>query len=112
MLREHGFWGQHPQFHREMGLLSGANGDIVKPLTLRGQLSTGLPLKLPADLAHLPHTTDVADRFGIVEGIPPVPTELLPSALPPPAARLNLDHGRLRMSPKPPPNKEIVVHNH
>src|SRR3546814_18546439 len=21
MLREHGFWGQHPQFHREMGLL-------------------------------------------------------------------------------------------
>src|SRR3546814_12862138 len=77
MLREHGFWGQHPQFHREMGLLSGANGDIVKPLTLRGQLSTGLLWKLPAELAHLPDTTDVADRFGIVDWIPPVPKELL-----------------------------------
>src|SRR3546814_16006368 len=42
MLREHGFWGQHPQFHREMGLLSGAIGDIVTHLTLRGPLSTGL----------------------------------------------------------------------
>src|SRR3546814_3160702 len=40
MLREHGFWGHHAQFEREMGLLSGANGDVVKPLTLRGQMST------------------------------------------------------------------------
>src|SRR3546814_15752571 len=99
MLRGHGLCGQHPHFHRGMGLRSGANGDIVKPLTRRGQLSTGLLWKLPAELAHLPDTTDVADRFGIVEWIPPVPKELLAIAMPLTAARLNFEIGRLKMYP-------------
>src|SRR3546814_7102596 len=62
MLRAHGFWGQHPQFHREMGMLSGANGELGKPLTLRGQLSTGLLWTLPANPAHLPDPTNFPTR--------------------------------------------------
>ena len=109
MLREHGFWGQHPQFGREMGLLSGANGDVVKPLTLRGQMSTGLLWKLPDHLSHLPDTTDVAAEFGITEWIPPVPAELLAIAMPLTAARLNYEIGRLKMYPNLLADDEIVV---
>lgn len=109
MLREHGFWGHHAQFEREMGLLSGANGDVVKPLTLRGQMSTGLLWKLPPHLNHLPDTTDVADQFGIVEWIPPVPKELLAIAMPLTAARLNYEIGRLKMYPNLLSDDEVVV---
>lgn len=109
MLREHGFWGMHPQFGREMGLLSGANGDVVKPLTLRGQLSTGLLWKLPAELSHLPDTTDVSDFFGIVEYIPPVPSELLEVAMPSTQARLNYEIGRLKMYPNLLSQDDVVL---
>ncbi len=109
MLREHGFWGHHPHFDREMGLLSGANGDVVKPLTLRGQLSTGLLWKLPAHLAHLPDTTDVANEFGIVEWIPPVPQELLAVAMPLTSARMSYEIGRLKMYPNLLHDDEVVV---
>jgi RNA ligase (TIGR02306 family) len=109
LLREHGFWGVHPQFQREMGLLSGSNGDVVKPLTLRGQMSTGLLWKLPDHLSHLPDTTDVAGEFGISEWIPPVPAELLAIAMPITAARLNYEIGRLKMYPNLLVGKEVVV---
>src|SRR3546814_1305894 len=72
-------------------------------------LSTGLLWKLPAELAHLPDTTDVADRFGIVEWIPPVPKELLAIAMPLTAARLNFEIGRLKMYPNLLVDDEVVV---
>ena len=109
LLREHGFWGSHPQFGREMGLLSGSNGDVVKPLTLRGQLSTGLLWKLPQTLADLPDGSDVSDHFGIVEHIPPVPPELLEIAMPLTQARLNYEIGRLKMYPDLLAADDVVV---
>lgn len=109
MLREHGFWGIHKDRQVEMGLLSGPNGDVVKPLTLRGQLSTGLLWKLPAELAHLPDTTDVSDHFGITEWIPPVPEELLAVALPLSRARLSYEIARLKTYPTLLEGEEVVV---
>lgn len=109
LLRDHGFWGVHPQFGREMGLLSGANGDVVKPLTLRGQLSTGLLWKIPAELAHLPDGSDVSAHFGIMEYVPPVPKELLEIAMPLTQARLNYEIGRLKMYPDLLARDEVVV---
>src|SRR3546814_3280640 len=58
--------------------------DTLFPYTT---LFRSLLWKLPAELAHLPDTTDVADRFGIVEWIPPVPKEQLAIAMPLTAAR-------------------------
>lgn len=109
MLREHGFWGLHPQHQVEMGLLSGPAGNVVKPLTLRGQLSTGLLWKLPAELGHLPDGADVTDHYGIKEWIPPVPKELLAVAMPLPSARLNYEIGRYKMYPDLLYNDEVVI---
>lgn len=73
LLREHGYWDEEAG----RGKLSSANGDVIRPLTLRGQLSQGLIWKLPASLAHLPDNADVAEHFGITQFVPPVPEELL-----------------------------------
>src|SRR3546814_3943440 len=51
----------------------------------------------------------VADRFGIVEWIPPVPKELLAIAMPLTAARLNFEIGRLKMYPNLLVDDEVVV---
>ena len=109
MLKAHGFWGMHKGKQVEMGLLSGPNGDVVKPLTLRGQMSTGLLWKLPAELAHLEDTTDVSEHFGVTEWIPPVPEELLAVAMPLTRAKLTYEIGRLKTYPDFLEGEEVVV---
>jgi len=109
MLKEHGFWGLHKQKGVEMGLLSGPDGDVVKPLTLRGQMSTGLLWKLPAELENLPDTTDVSEHFGITEYVPEVPAELLAIAMPLFAAKMNYEIGRLKTYPDFLEGDEVVI---
>jgi len=109
LLKEHGFWGIHKDRQIVMGLLSGPGGDVIKPLTLRGQLSTGLLWKLPEELSHLPDTTDVSEHFGITEWIPPVPEQLLAIAMPLTRAALTYEIGRLKMYPDFLAGDEVVV---
>lgn len=73
LLEEHGFWDHE----LGQGKLSSPGKDVVRPLTLRKQLSQGLVWKLPASLAHLPDNADVAEMLGIVQYVPEVPEELL-----------------------------------
>lgn len=109
LLKEHGFWGIHPTKKAEMGLLSGPDGDVVKPATLRGSLSTGLLWKLPPELAHLPDTTDVSEHFGITEWIPPLDPELLKIAMPVQQAKLDYQIGRLKTYPTFLEGMEVVI---
>ena len=99
MLKLHGFWGYRKDRDCEMGMLSGPNGDVVKPVTLRGQMSTGLLWKLPTELKDHPDTTDVSEYFGITEWIPPVPEELLKVAMPLTRAKLTYEIARLKTYP-------------
>ena len=109
LLKEHGFWGMHPQKETEMGLLSGPGGDVIKPVTLRGQLSTGLLWKLPEDLSHLPDTTDVSDHFGITEWIPEIDPALLEIAMPVARAKIDYQIGRLKTYPEFLEGSEVVI---
>lgn len=109
LLKEHGFWGMHPTKNSEMGLLSGPDGDVVKPATLRGSLSTGLLWKLPPELAHLPDTTDVSEHFGITEWIPPLDPELMKIAMPVQQAKLDYQIGRLKTYPAFLKGMEVVI---
>ena len=109
LLKEHGFWGMHPTKNTEMGLLSGPNGDVIKPVTLRGHLSTGLLWKLPPELAHLPDNTDVSEHFGITEWIPDLDPELLKIAIPVPQAKLDYQIGRLKTYPTFLEGMEVVI---
>lgn len=99
LLRELGFWRADPQTGIENGTLSGPRGAIVKPHVMRKQLSTGIAVEVPPELAHLPTTTDVADHYGVVEWIPPVPAEMLAYATSVYAAKNDLVFGRLKMYP-------------
>ncbi|AXK43946.1 RNA ligase family protein [Erythrobacter aureus] len=98
-LREHGFWGHNKQQDREMGLLSGRDGNRVKPLQLRKIMSTGLLWPQPAEFADLPDNTCVADRLGITRFVPEVPEALLKVATPLFDAKVSYDIARLRMYP-------------
>ena len=109
LLKEHGFWGIHPTKQVEMGLLSGPGGDVVKPATLRGRLSTGLLWKLPEELADLPDTTDVSSHFGITEWIPEIDPELLKIAIPVARAKVDYQIGRLKTYPEFLEGSEVVV---
>lgn len=109
MLREGGFWGMHPQKEVEMGLLSGPGGDVVKPATLRGQLSTGLIWKLPEELSHLPDMTDVSDHYGITEWVPEIDPALLEVAMPLAQAKVDYQIGRLKTYPDFFEDKEVIV---
>jgi hypothetical protein len=99
LLRELGFWRADPQTGIENGTLSGPRGAVVKPHVMRKQLSTGIAIDVPDELAHLPTTADVTDHFGVVEWIPPVPDEMLAYATSVYAAKNDLVFGRLKMYP-------------
>jgi RNA ligase (TIGR02306 family) len=109
LLQEHGFWALNPEKGVMQGTLCGPRGNVIKPMTLRKQLSTGLIWKVPASMAHLPDNTDVADAFGIVEWIPPVPAELLDMAMPLFPIKTVLDIARLKMYPGFLDGDEVVV---
>ena len=96
LLREHGFWGPNPETGAIQGTLSGPAGDVVKPVTLRGMLSTGLIWKLPAELAHLPEGSEVSDHYGITEWIPPIPDHLLAASMHLSEMRFEYEIGRYK----------------
>lgn len=109
LLRMHGFWQPHPATGEMRGSLSGADGDVIKPVTLRGQLSTGLVWKLPSDLSDLPDMSDVSAHFGITEYVPPVPNELADVAMPLVDARFDYRIARLPTYPDLLAGEEVVV---
>lgn len=105
LLEEHGFWD------RELGQgrLSGPGRDVIRPLTLRKQLSQGLVWKLPASLAHLPDNSDVAGHLGITQYVPEVPEELLRICRPLYAAKTSYEIGRLKTYPDLLEGREVVI---
>lgn len=44
----------------------------IRPRRLRGELSQGLLIKVPADLDHLPTGTNVIEQLGIIRYVPPI----------------------------------------
>lgn len=109
LLQELGFWGPHPTTGIVQGTLRGANGNVVKPATMRKQLTTGIVLPVPDALRHLPETSDVADHFGITEWIPPIAPSLLSIARPLFSAKTELEIPRLKMYPGFLDGEEVVL---
>lgn len=105
LLEEHGYWDAESG----RGKLGGPGGTVLRPVTLRGQLSQGLVWKLPAGLAHLPDGTDVAERFGIVQYVPVVPAELLRICRPLFAAKVNYEIERYRTYPTLLEGDEVAI---
>lgn len=110
LLRELGFWKVNQETGIETGTLSGPRGAVVKPHVMRKQLTTGIVIDLPEDLRHLPDTTDVAERFGVREWIPPIPESLLRIATSFASARTDYVLARMKMHPDFfVPGEEVVV---
>jgi len=110
LLRELGFWRTDPGTGVETGTLSGPRGAVVKPHVMRKQLTTGIVVDVPEDLRHLPDTTDVAERFGIREWIPPIPDALLRIATSFGSAKTEYVLARMKMHPGFfVPGEEVVV---
>lgn len=105
LLQEHGYW----DVESGKGKLGGPGGDVLRPVTLRGQLSQGLVWKLPAALAHLPDGTDVAKVFGIVQYVPVVPEELLRVCRPLFAAKVNYEIERYKTYPTLLEGDEVAI---
>lgn len=108
-LKDHGFWGFNEQQGREMGRLSGRDGNRVKPVELRKIMSTGLLWPVPDDLVHLPDNADVASELGIIKHVPEVPEAMLKVAMPLFEAKIGYDIARLRMYPNLLEGREVVA---
>lgn len=105
LLEEHGLWDEDLGH----GRLSSPGKDVVRPLTLRKQLSQGLVWKLPASLAHLPDNADVSDKLGITQYVPEVPEELLRVCRPLYAAKANYEIARYKTYPDLLADDEVVI---
>lgn len=105
LLKEHGLWDHET----DQGRLSSPGKDVVRPLTLRKQLSQGLIWKLPASLAHLPDNADVAGHFGITQYVPVVPKELLRVCRPLYAAKVGYEIERLKSHPALLEDREVAI---
>jgi RNA ligase (TIGR02306 family) len=99
LLKQHGFWGPNPETGVVQGTLAGPRGSLIRPMTLRKQLSTGLVWDVPAALEGLPDGTDVSAHYGLTEWVPEIPQSLLRMAMPLYEAKNDYAIARLKMYP-------------